>query len=182
MEIEEKIKVILEAHSKGLSGRKLSPESKGGYLTKLKKGTWRGKVSEKRIDRMYQASLSYLQQGEFKGKWGARKEKKIVEKPIEKEVEKVSREATDMQKILERLDRVEEENKQLRGMIEKMTTTTGTREKAEKIHGCILNKRKTGGNALYWYAGKTIDGKMSWCYVGKDKAQAEEKIKAKWGQ
>ena len=48
----------------------------------------------------------------------------------------------------------------------------------EDLKGFTLSQRKTGGKHAYWYAGKRVNEKLIWVYVGKDKSKAEEKIRA----
>jgi len=49
----------------------------------------------------------------------------------------------------------------------------------QELHGFCLTQRKAGtGLNKYWYAGKRINGKLTWIYIGPDKSKAEQKIEA----
>jgi hypothetical protein len=71
------------------------------------------------------------------------------------------------------LQKLEKENRELREKLSKYEAETQTKE---GLHGFSLYQRKTSGNGLFWYAGKMIDGKQVWIYVGKDVSRAKEKV------
>lgn len=48
---------------------------------------------------------------------------------------------------------------------------------SSSIEGWTFSQRNTGSDEQYWYAGKRINGKLKWIYIGKDKNKAELKIK-----
>lgn len=78
------------------------------------------------------------------------------------------------------------ENKKLRGEIETLKAVkpsveilqSSGNQKAERVLGFSLCQRKTGRTVAYWYAGKQVNGKQVWIYLGRDKSSAESKIKA----
>lgn len=52
-------------------------------------------------------------------------------------------------------------------------------ESDQDLHGFCLTQRKAGtGLNKYWYAGKRINEKLVWVYIGLDKSKAEQKIEA----
>jgi hypothetical protein len=70
-------------------------------------------------------------------------------------------------------------NKELREKLLLLENEGG--RKAEKMrekayYGFTLNLRATGGKEKYWYAGRKINGRMVWVYIGKDKSQAKERL------
>jgi hypothetical protein len=71
------------------------------------------------------------------------------------------------------LQQLEKENSALREKLSKYEAGALTKD---DLQGFSLHQRKTSGKALFWYAGKMIDGKQVWVYVGKDVSRAKEKI------
>ncbi len=71
-----------------------------------------------------------------------------------------------------KIAKLEAENAELKARLDKLT------RKPLKIAGWLVVLRKAGGgNCKYWYAGKSIGGKMKWIYLGKMLKIREAKVK-----
>ena len=79
--------------------------------------------------------------------------------------------------IEKRLSSLEAAVEDIQRKLTKLLPQEKGKRETERIGDWILNLRQTGGCSSYWYAGKMIDGKRQWVYVGKDKALAADKIR-----
>lgn len=92
---------------------------------------------------------------------------------------------------------LEKENKQLKSTMHELSVENKKmKEKLDslpkepvKILGWSLVQRKAGGgDHMYWYAGKSVNGTMEWIYLGREldmkvaKAKIEEREKTKANQ
>ncbi len=187
---EQQSYVILKTiESKLVSANKIDPETAGTGVLRMKRGA---KVSANIIERRYQNLVKQVGQDRivelFQSYPG---EQKSIAKESTKEMEQKARsvertsktELVALQAELEatqaRIAELETENIALKGKLAKLP------KEPIKIEGwSIVQRQAGGGEHRYWYAGKSIGGKMQWIYLGKelDLKAAREKIKAEQGK
>jgi predicted RNase H-like nuclease (RuvC/YqgF family) len=116
-------------------------------------------------------------------------------KRIKEKLGNISKERT---KVIEAVEakraELEKENRQLKGKLNELSgENKQLKEKLDslpkkpiKIFGWSLVQRKAGGgDNMYWYAGKSVNGKMKWIYLGREldlkvaRAKIEEREKVK---
>ncbi len=116
-------------------------------------------------------------------------------KRIKEKLGNVSKERTKAIEAVEaKRAELEKENKQLKGKLSELSgENKQLKEKLDslpkeptKILGWSLVQRKAGGgDNMYWYAGKSVEGTMKWIYLGREldlkvaRAKIEEREKVK---
>jgi hypothetical protein len=105
-------------------------------------------------------------------------QQEIKPQAISREPDKLHELQTKLAAAQSRIAELEAECGQLKERLDRLN------QKPLKINGWLIVQRKAGGGEYkYWYAGKSMDGKMQWLYLGKElnltaaKAKIEEKEK-----
>ena len=96
-------------------------------------------------------------------------------KPVKPKVQPVSKDqpVQDTLKAAQaKIAKLEAENAELKARLDELT------KKPLRIAGwLVVQRRAGGGNCKYWYAGKSIGGKMKWIYLGKMLKVKEARVK-----
>jgi hypothetical protein len=186
---QQKYAILKAIEFKLISATKIDPNGKGKGITRLKQGN----ASTEAIQKTYQSLIQQVPQKDV--------ENLLKDYPCDQQVKKVDNkaEATSEQSTAKpktpatqpaevkklqaelkaaqaKIAELEAENKELKEKVEKLT-----KDEPIKIEGWSLVQRKAGGgDHLYWYAGKSICGKMQWIYIGKelDLKEARAKIES----
>jgi hypothetical protein len=187
---EQQSYAILKATElKLVSANKIDPESAGTGITRMKRGA---NVSANIIARRYHNLLNEIGQDKIAELLQCYPSEQGVVKELPKDKEQAAKPAEWLSKVtpevlqaevkklqaeLEaahvRIAELETENRELQDKLSKLP------EEPLKIEGWSIVQRKAGGaEHRYWYAGKSIGGKMQWLYLGKelDIKAAREKI------
>ena len=100
------------------------------------------------------------------------KPSKPTPKPEVQPISKTKPVQDPLQAAQAKVAKLEAENAELKARLDELT------KKPLKIAGWLIVQRKAGGgNCKYWYAGKSIGGKMKWIYLGKMLKVKEARVK-----
>jgi hypothetical protein len=181
--IEQQKYVILKAvELKLVSANKLDPQTKGTGIARMKGNS---NVSPSVINRRYKKLLEHVGQEAIEKLLKDYPDEKSIEKQVESEGVPTPPQPTtaqlrtlqmEIQTAQAKIEQLAAENQQLKEKLEK------SHKETIKINGWSVVQRKAGGgDQRYWYAGKSIGGKMHWIYLGKELhlPTAKRKIESK---
>ena len=193
---QEIFRLIEVARQKGMTIRQIHPKANGSAVSRILRDPEKVLTAKKKtlleIEENIEGTLGYLDKKIDKELSKERniRDGSVLSKSLSKKLSKLDKKLdNDLDKnsdrIFIRIEKLETENGDLRKRVKELEKLVMKSDipvieeivkKDQELYGFTLQERGTGTDKKYWYAGKTIDKKLKWVYIGKDKNKASQKI------